>query len=276
VSLLLGYNTNGFPNHELLDVLDILAEIGYRSVGLTLDVHHAPPGRTDYGRLAEELRARSLLPVVETGSRFLLDPRRKHHPTLLSGRGRERRLDFLLECVGIAAQLGAPCVSLWSGAAEVADPWGPLREGLERVCDCAGAAGIDIAFEPEPGMFVDRMAMFEMLRRLLPHPRLRLTLDIGHLFCTEEERPEALVERHAGLLANVHLDDHRRGRHEHLDFGEGDMDLAPVLRALERAAAGRDIPATVELPRHGHDPVATARRAYRFLTAPAPGPTPSS
>jgi len=276
VSLLLGYNTNGFPNHELLDVLDLLAEIGYRSVGLTLDVHHAPPGKTDYARLAEELRARSLLPVVETGARFLLDPRRKHHPTLLSERGSERRLDFLLECVGIAAQLGAPCVSLWSGAAEVADPWEPLRRGLEQVCDCAGAAGIDIAFEPEPGMFVDRVAGFEKLRALLPHPRLRLTLDIGHLFCNEDERPELIVERHADLLANVHLDDHRRGKHEHLDFGEGDMDLPPVLRALHRAAADRDIPATVELPRHGHDPVTTARRAFRLLSAPSPGPTPSS
>jgi sugar phosphate isomerase/epimerase len=49
VSLLLGYNTNGFAHHSLRDALDLIAEVGYRSVGLTLDVHHAPPGRADFG-----------------------------------------------------------------------------------------------------------------------------------------------------------------------------------------------------------------------------------
>jgi sugar phosphate isomerase/epimerase len=267
VGLVLGYNTNGFAHHELLDALDILAGIGYRAVGLTLDVHHAPPGRTDYARLGEELRARSLLPVVETGARFLLDPRHRHQPTLLSAHGRQRRLDFLLGCVDIAATIGAPCVSLWSGPAETEDPWGLLVEGLERVCDRADAAGVDVAFEPEPGMWIDSMEQFDRLREACAHPRLRLTLDIGHLFCVEEEPPEVCIDRYADLLCNVHLDDHRRGLHEHLAFGEGEMDVAAAVRALQRVAAERDLPATVELSRHGHDAVATARRAFAFLSS---------
>jgi sugar phosphate isomerase/epimerase len=268
VSLLLGYNTNGFPQHELLDVLDLLAEIGYRSVGLTLDVHHAPPGRTAYGRLAEELRARALVPVVETGARFLLDPRRKHHPTLVSAEGSAKRLDFLLRCVDIAAELGAPCVSLWSGAGDAADPWSALRSGLEQVCARAAAARVDVAFEPEPGMLVATMADYDRLKRLVPG--LHLTLDVGHLVCLEPEPPAAYVDRYARELVNVHLDDHRRGTHEHLAFGEGELDLAPVLAALGRAARDKDIPATVELPRHAHDPVATARRAFAHLRAATP------
>jgi len=36
----LGYNTNGFAHHRLSDAVEIIAELGYRSIGLTLDVHH--------------------------------------------------------------------------------------------------------------------------------------------------------------------------------------------------------------------------------------------
>ena len=78
-------------------------------------------------------------------------------------------------------------------------------------------------------------------------PDLQLTLDVGHVHCFDDGRPEDVIVNYAGLLANVHLDDHRRGVHEHLMPGEGDIDWPPVLRALEAVADGRDLPATVEL-----------------------------
>jgi len=265
VSLLLGYNTNGFAHHRLDDALSILAEIGYRAVGLTLDVHHAPPDATDFDALAHRLRELDLVPVVETGARFLLDPRRKHRPTLMDD-DCERRIAFLLRCVDVAATLGAPCVSLWSGAG---DDWDRLVDGLAVVCDHADAAGIDVGFEPEPGMLVDTMARFDELRGKLPHPRLGLTLDVGHVRCLEDERPEDVIGRYAGLIRNVHLDDHRRGVHEHLVFGEGEIAWPPVLAALDAL----DVPATVELSRHAHDAVETARRAYAFLTSGARAPS---
>ena len=260
MSLVLGYNTSGFAHHALDDALAILGEIGYRAVGLTLDVHHAPPGNTDYARLGERLSELGLLPVVETGARFLLDPRRKHRPTLMDDDGRRR--DFLLACVDIAATIGAPCVSVWSGAGEER-AWGALLEGLGAVCDAAEERGLDIAFEPEPGMLVDTMERFDRLREELDHPRLRLTLDVGHLHCLEDGRPEDWIGRYASLLANVHLDDHRRGVHDHLMFGEGEIDWPPVMAALRDL----DVVATVELSRHSHAAVDSARRAFFFLTA---------
>jgi sugar phosphate isomerase/epimerase len=262
VSLPLGYNTNGFSHHRLDDALRVISSLGYRSVGLTLDVHHAPPGETDYVALAERLRALGLVPVIETGARFLLDPRKKHHPTLLSD-DPQPRLAFYLQCLEIAATLKAPCLSLWSGAG---DSWERLTKGLAQVCDRADALGIDVAFEPEPGMLVATMEQFDELLRRLPHPRLGLTLDVGHLHCLEEEPPEAFLERYADVLRNVHLDDHRRGAHEHLFFGDGEIDFEPVMQTLETIAQTRDLPATVELSRHSHDAAATARRAWTFLT----------
>lgn len=271
MTLLLGYNTNGFAHHRLDDALSILSGLGYRAVGLTIDVHHAPLESTDYRALGARLKELDLLPVVETGARFYLDPQRKHRPTLMDDT-KGKRLGFLLACIDAAKELGAPCVSLWSGAG---DSWARLVKGLQRVCDAADQAGIDIGFEPEPGMFVSTMAQFDELHRRLPHPRLCLTLDVGHAHCLESEPPESIVDRYAPLLRNVHLDDHRKGVHEHLFLGEGEIAFAPLLAALRRAAKGKDLPATVELSRHGHDAVATSKRALSFLREAARG-TPTS
>src|SRR4051812_47800475 len=97
----LGYNTNGFAHHRLADALAVIAELGYRAIAITLDVHHldpyAPSHRDELDDLARRCRELDLDPVIETGARFLLDPRRKHQPTLISAAApdRARRLDFL-------------------------------------------------------------------------------------------------------------------------------------------------------------------------------------
>src|ERR1019366_7355057 len=81
----LGYNTNGSAHHRLEDALTILAELGYASVAITLDYHALNPFDADISQQCDRLR---LIPeklkmrcVIETGARFLLDPRQKHQPT---------------------------------------------------------------------------------------------------------------------------------------------------------------------------------------------------
>ena len=65
-------------------------------------------------------------------------------------------------------------------------------------------------------------------------------------------------------LLNVHLDDSRPGAHEHLQFGEGALDLDQVFGAL--TDMGYEGPANVELPRHSHAAPAAARAAYAALS----------
>src|ERR1700722_4941030 len=98
--MLLGYNTNGFAHHRLEDALTILAELGYQSVALTLDYNALNPYdahfKAQLAVIKKLLRALGLRSVVETGARFLLDPRRKHQPTLVSDPAdAEHRVDFL-------------------------------------------------------------------------------------------------------------------------------------------------------------------------------------
>src|SRR5205085_10858358 len=142
-----GYNTNGFAHHRLEDALAILADLGYRSVAITLDYHALNPCDPELPdqlrRVREILQGRNLRTVIETGARFLLDPWRKHQPTLLSAEpaGREARLDFLRRSVAVAHDLGADAVSFWSGAADEGAPpevlLGRLADGCRRLCDLA-------------------------------------------------------------------------------------------------------------------------------------------
>ncbi len=278
MTMRLGYNTNGFAHHRLLDALAVIAELGYRSVGVTLDVHHldpfAPGHAAELREVAAVCRDLDLQPVIETGARFLLDARRKHKPTLLSRDPAERaaRVAFLGQAVDAAAAVGASVVSLWSGSPDEGDDAtaaaldARLADGLRAVCVHARAAGVVIGFEPEPGMYLEDMAGFARVRALVDDPAFLLTLDVGHAHITEPDGAEATVRAWADAIVNVQVEGMRKPVHDHLVPWEGDLDVRAVMRVLtEVGYAG---PATLELSRHSHDAVRVARRAFEFLTAP--------
>ena len=56
----------------------------------------------------------------------------------------------------------------------------------------------------------------------------------------------------------------RAGVHEHLMFGDGEMDFPPIIDAL--AKVGYENGLHVELSRHSHEAPAAARRAFDFLS----------
>jgi sugar phosphate isomerase/epimerase len=272
-----GYNTNGFAHHRLEDALAILAGLGYQGVALTLDHHVLNPYDADLPERVAGVRRllerHGLRCVVETGARFLLDPWHKHQPTLLSAEPyeREKRLDFLTRAVALAHELGADAVSFWSGTprddAAPAVHLGRLVEGCRRLADAADRQGVRLAFEPEPGMFIDTMARFAELRERVAHPAFGLTIDIGHLHCLGETPIADHLAQWRDLLWNVHIEDMRRGVHDHLMFGEGEIAFGPVLRTLREVGYAGG--AYVELSRHSHDAVETARRALAFLATQA-------
>jgi len=269
-----GYNTNGFAHHRLDDALRVMADLGYEGCALTLDHSHLDPFADDVatevgrvGRLAQALR---LSLVVETGARFLLDPRRKHEPTLLSDDAddRRRRCDFLQRALAIARDLGAEVVSLWSGVAPAAPPEvcrQRLVEGVEAIARHAESTGVALGFEPEPGMLVESVADFFELRAAVDSPALGLTLDLGHCLLTESDAPDKVVHRVASMLVNVHAEDMRRPIHEHLPFGLGEMSYGSILAALRdveyRGLVG------VELSRDSHRAPEMARAALAYLRA---------
>lgn len=174
-----------------------------------------------------------------------------------------------------------------------------LAEGIREVCQHAAHYGIKLGFEPEPGMFIETMADFRELDERVGQPNLDLTIDVGHLYCVEkpviatsDSNPESskanelsrnhtaqtcsLRRRQTELLViphllewgprivNVHLEDMRRGVHEHLRFGEGEIDFAAVMQAFRDISYQGGL--HVELSRHSYMAPQVLQESFEFLS----------
>jgi len=284
----IGYNTNGLSSHRLPEALDLISDLGYEAVAITPDVGALDPFLLRPGEVPstrEQLEDLGLAVAIETGARFLLDPRRKHRPSLLEGdaNGRGKRIDFYRRCVDLAVELGAGVVSLWAGSAPQdvdgtldVDPDHPLGdrlvEGLVRVLEHARGTGVQVAFEPEPGMFIERPAGFgALLERGGPAlDELGLTLDLGHCVVTGEEPVSETILHWAPRLVHVHLADCPRGLHQHVALGDGDLDLGDALDGLLRS--GFEGIGAVELSRDGHRGPDAARESLALIRRHWAGP----
>ena len=265
------YNTNGLTSHRLSDALPLLADCGYAGVALTLDVVHLDPFADDAFAQAERVRARcdelGLGIVVETGARFLLDPRAKHEPTFVtaSAEGRARRLAYLRLACDLAGVLGAEAVSFWAGVPKPGvdrdEAWGWFADGVRALLDSHGGRSYALAVEPEPGMLVEDADDWATLAAQVPG--LTLALDTGHCVVSGRYTPEQAVTAFAPALGAVAVEGMRRGVHDHLPLDEGDVDLPAVLRALREVSYDRLV--TLELSRDGHRAHEMVPRAMETL-----------
>jgi L-ribulose-5-phosphate 3-epimerase len=277
----LGYNTNGLAHHRLVDAIDLLADEGYQSIAITLDAGALDPNQDlmAFNCQVNDVRAAldrgGLARVIETGARYLLNPRIKHDPTLMDPDPARRaiRVDFLCRAIDLAKILQAECVSLWSGrgpnAIDHEDGMERLSRALKPVINHAEEAGMTLAFEPEPGMFIDTLDRFAQLDERLRHPLFQLTIDLGHVHCLKEGHIPTLLSHWRARIANIHIEDMVCGVHEHLMFGQGTMDFPSICQSLRQIEYGKGV--HVELSRHSHMAVEAVQAAMAFLN-PLIGP----
>jgi D-psicose/D-tagatose/L-ribulose 3-epimerase len=256
MTLRFAFNTNGAAHHRLDDALTLIAEAGYDGVALTLDIHHLDPFDPDFllniRHVAARLRALSLGCVVETGAYFLLNPRARHEPTLVTADpdGRALRIDFLTRALQVTAETGGEAMSFWGGVPKPdidpaqAQAW--LLEGASEIARQAEAMGVTAALKPSPSMVVETLAEW----RALGIPGLKLALDPGHCVITGECDPAQAVHEYAGDLGTVTIGETKRGVLALFPFGEGDAALAGVLGALTAIAFPKLV--CVELPQESH------------------------
>ncbi len=269
-----GYNTNGLAFHRWDDAIQLLAETGYQSVALTVDHYCLNPYADGLDQRLQEmqtlLQKYQLSSVIETGARFLLDPREKHEPTLLTGdpAARARRIDFLKRCVDLAAVLESDAVSFWAGQLKQDLPHEAalelLAEGCREVITYAAEKEVRLAFEPEPGMLIETLQDFAELDEHVSHPCWGLTVDIGHLQCMGELPISQYLAPWKDRIFNIHIEDMVRGEHDHLRFGAGEIDFADVMHGLRQIEYPGGL--HVELSRHSHMAPQVVGESYEFLT----------
>jgi sugar phosphate isomerase/epimerase len=291
VALRFAYNTNGLAHHRPADALRLLADLGYAGAAVTPDVGALDPlgdWHAEAGRLRSLAERLGLALTLESGARYLLDPHRKHAPSLLDPdpAQRRRRRELLLAHLELAEALGCPGLSIWAGQAPGglcgdaspgrSDPqalealWSRLSEELSALLEAGAQRGVALWFEPEPGMFIERPSGYRLLRQRLgpPGEHLGLTLDVGHCLCTGDLPVARVIAEQARFLRHVHLADIRGGVHQHLPFGQGDLDLRETLAALAEADfCGL---CAVELSRDSHRGPEAAAEALAALQAATP------
>lgn len=266
------YNTNGCNNHRLYDALNLIAEAGFSGIALTLDWHHLDPFAEDWKAQTQQLKKRldelGLGSVIETGARFLLDPKQKHEPTLInpSKEGRVHRIQFLKRAVDIAKILESETVSLWAGVlsdtVNKEEGLEYLKEGITEVAKYASEQKVVISIEPEPGMLVETIADYHQLIKDISYP-VTLALDIGHVWVTGEMEPLEAITKYAAGAGTISIEGMQKGIHRHLPLHQGDMDVAGIIKKLEEMEYSNLI--CVELSREGHRAHLAISESLRYL-----------
>jgi inosose dehydratase len=161
--------------------------------------------------------------------------------------------------------------------------WRVLLDGLQRARDIAARQGLALALHPHYGTAVERR---EHVERVLAGSDVPLCLDTGHLLVGGAD-PLDVARAANGRIGHVHLKDVDAGlaarvragelgyreavaRGLYRSLGEGDVDVAGVVRSLGAAAyAGwyvleQDVVLDAE-PVEGEGPVRGAARSMDYL-----------
>lgn len=271
----IGYNTNGLAHHRFADAVALLADNGYESVAITPDIQWLDPYQdsTNLNRQLQEtvklLDRFGMQCVMESGARYLINSRVKHDPTLMDASADRRalRVDYLQRLIRMAADLNATCFSFWSGkldeniSEQQADQ--RLADGVFEILPIAEKLRVPLAFEPEPGMYIQTMNDFRRLDQLIQSGWFQLTIDLGHLHCLGEQPIANYIREWGTSLINIHIEDMKPGIHEHLMFGEGTMDFPPIFQALKDISYPFAL--NVELSRDSHRADQVVPKSADFL-----------
>jgi len=219
----IGFRTAGYRMLPIEEALGSIASVGYDGVEICLEHPDCVPERLPLER------CRRLAAVA--GDLGLEIASVSYHG---DSDALPVRWERALWAVELTAQLGADVLVVNSprpGPEAPSDLDGQFREQLAAQLAAAESVGVVLALEPEPGLLVADCSDMLDLIRWAGSPRLKVNLDVGHAFLTEDDLVES-INQLAGEIVHAHFEDMPAGEHRHLVPGDGDMDLPEVISAL--------------------------------------------
>lgn len=222
-----GYHTSALSEHDLGTACALLRQLGFRSQAVRLSLSRLDP-------LAEpEVRQLQLAPlvdacresmlVIDADGPYLIDPW-SAAPIGLSGCGpeQERRIEYLIATIEMAAEIGSPLVTFSVGpdsvdgvaaGVEGESGEGRVQRSLDRLADVvlqlvdrAETCGVRLAIRPRCGHFVDSLGRFERLVQWMGgNPLVQLAADVGAMVVGGEMPVADLLGRVQQRLACVYF-----------------------------------------------------------------------
>ena len=274
----LAFSTNAYLNFSFAEAVRRLAQIGYAGVEIMADVPHAWPAYLlpEHKDAIKRALNENKLAISNINS-FMMhavnDPRQKYwHPSWIEPdrHYRQIRIDHTKRSLTLAKELGAPCITT--------EPGGPVEPGqswkaalllfvemIKPVAEHAEKEGVLLLVEPEPGLLIETADQFLEFMQHMQSPAVGMNFDIGHSYCVSDD-PATTIPRVAKYIRHFHLEDIAATRvHHHMVPGEGAIDFASCLRAIE--AMNYDGWVTIELYPYIEDPDQAARTALERIRA---------
>ncbi len=241
----LAFSTNAYLHHSFADTVSRLAGIGYQGIEIMADVPHAWPAYLlpEQKQAIRDALAKHQLSISNINA-FMMhavnDHRQKYwHPSWIEPdpHYRQVRIDHTKRALTLAKDLGATCITTEPGGPLEGRSWDECLklfiEMLKPVVEHAEKEQILLLVEPEPDLLIETADQYLEFSSKIHSPYLGLNFDIGHSFCVKDD-PAETVRRLGKLVRHVHLEDIAATRvHHHLIPGEGVIDFAATLRALQ-------------------------------------------
>jgi sugar phosphate isomerase/epimerase len=239
--------TMNHPEHDVLDDIERMADLGMEFVDLTLEPPQAASWNVDTKAIRAALQ-RHRMAVVGHTAWYL--PMASAIPEI-----RKASVAELRRCLEKFGEVGAKCMNIHP---DRHTPWHPRRFYIERNLDSlrellpdARKCGVELLIENLPGDYNSAPQLGELLDAM---PELGLHLDIGHAnLQVPYNTTEEILAAYGNRLRHVHLHDNKGGRADlHLPLGTGTVDVPRSVKAVQ--ACGYDGTITLEVftpdPRH--------------------------
>jgi sugar phosphate isomerase/epimerase len=239
--------TMNHPEHDVLDDIARMADIGMEFIDLTLE----PPGAASWNVDTRAIRAtleRNRMDVVGHTAWYL--PMASAIPEI-----RKASVTELRRCLEKFGEMGAKWMNVHP---DRHTPWHDRRFYIERNLDTfrellphAKNCGVGLMVENLPGDYNSAPQLGDLLNAM---PELGLHLDIGHAnLQVPHNTTEEILAAHGKRLRHVHLHDNKGGNADlHLPLGTGNVDVRRSIQALQDCGYDSTITLEVFTPDPGY------------------------
>ncbi|NQT83324.1 sugar phosphate isomerase/epimerase, partial [bacterium] len=221
--LKIGYRTQAYSRMEFREALSDIKNRGYGGVEFCLD---SPPVRR---REFDEAAAKKFARMISDAGLEVYSV--SHHGNFVSN---DRFFAELKRLIPLARAMDTRLFVISSGPIDRKNRRGQfvaVEKRLRELTEVAEKAGVTLALEAEPNLAVESTRELMQLIWKIESPALRINLDIGHAYLSDDDLVEA-IRKAAKLIVHAHIDDMSGGLHKHLIPGTGEIDLPAVMTAF--------------------------------------------